>query len=579
MGGRRVDIQYRSRYLKHIQAGKLGTKISANGMRVLGYHIHFQNTLLNVHKDLSAPGVFLLQHKVDMLMAQWDLKCDEHVRRSKIAAGQEAADQQTIEASATLERLSSILTAALKVDDRVDWDALKDHSKFQPSSTFREPAPSRERTDKPLLYEPEIGFFDRLLSRVKSKKEAALNVYKAALADWERREAKAAEKTALESAAWMERRRVHALQVERERSAFLQGQADANAKVDQLAENVAVGDAASVVEHVSLVLDASDYNELFEKSYALEYRSDTKTLLLEYQLPSPDEMPTLKSVRFYKGTGEMRETHISEREQKANYDFVCYQISLRTLHELFEADVHGNLDQILFNGIATFIDRTSGKEVTSTIMSLMVNRSAFVEIDLARVDPKACFKSMKGVSASSLSALVPIEPVIKFDKDDRRFVDARSAVEHLEETTNLAAMDWEDFEHLVREVFEKEFSRRGGEVKITQSSRDGGVDAVAFDPDPFTGGKIVIQAKRYTKTVGVSAVRDLYGTMLHEKASRGILVTTADYGPDAYQFSSEKHITLMTGSNLLHLLERHGIAAKIDLREARAEMNLRDYGR
>jgi restriction system protein len=69
-------------------------------------------------------------------------------------------------------------------------------------------------------------------------------------------------------------------------------------------------------------------------------------------------------------------------------------------------------------------------------------------------------------------------------------------------------MDWGDFEHLIRELFEKEFASPGGDVKITQASSDGGVDAVAFDPDPITGGKIVIQAKRYTRTVGVSAVRD-----------------------------------------------------------------------
>jgi hypothetical protein len=37
------------------------------------------------------------------------------------------------------------------------------------------------------------------------------------------------------------------------------------------------------------------------------------------------------------------------------------------------------------------------------------------------------------------------------------------------------------FEHLIREIFEKEFSSNGGEVKVTQASRDGGVDAVAGD--------------------------------------------------------------------------------------------------
>jgi restriction system protein len=128
----------------------------------------------------------------------------------------------------------------------------------------------------------------------------------------------------------------------------------------------------------------------------------------------------------------------------------------------------------------------------------------------------------------------------------------------------------------VREVFEKEFARDGGEVKVTQASRDGGVDAVAFDPDPIRGGKIVIQAKRYTNTVGVSAVRDLYGTVMNEGATKGILVTTADYGPDAYEFAKGKPLTLLNGSNLLSLLEKHGKRAKIDLKEAKRVLGERE---
>lgn len=79
----------------------------------------------------------------------------------------------------------------------------------------------------------------------------------------------------------------------------------------------------------------------------------------------------------------------------------------------------------------------------------------------------------------------------------------------------------------------------------------------------------MIQAKRYTNTVGVSAVRDLYGTVVNEGATKGILVTTADYGSDAYEFAKGKPLTLLCGSNLLHLLEKHGNKATIDLKAAR----------
>jgi restriction system protein len=119
-------------------------------------------------------------------------------------------------------------------------------------------------------------------------------------------------------------------------------------------------------------------------------------------------------------------------------------------------------------------------------------------------------------------------------------------------------------------LFEKEFSGPNSEVKVTRASRDGGIDAVVFDPDPLHGGKIVIQAKRYTNTVGVSAVRDLYGTLVNEGANKGILVTTSDYGPDAHQFAKDKPLVLLSGSNLLHLLQKYGHKAYIDLKEAKS---------
>jgi restriction system protein len=92
------------------------------------------------------------------------------------------------------------------------------------------------------------------------------------------------------------------------------------------------------------------------------------------------------------------------------------------------------------------------------------------------------------------------------------------------------------------------------------------------------GGKYVVQAKRYTETVDVSAVRDLYGTVLNEGANRGILVTTSNYGPDSYEFAKGKPITLLNGSNLLHLLNKHGYNARIDLRQAREARGSRALG-
>ena len=209
----------------------------------------------------------------------------------------------------------------------------------------------------------------------------------------------------------------------------------------------------------------------------------------------------------------------------------------------------------------------TGQMEEKYILSVNVSREQIESINIEFINPKECFKHLKGVSASKLFELTEIRPIITPTFTDKRFVRAKDV--DTDQYTNLAEMDWEEFEHLVRQVFEWEFSDKGGEVNVTQSSRDGGVDAIVFDPDPIRGGKIIIQAKRYTNTVPVSAVRDLYGTIINEGANKGILITTSDYGPDSYKFAQGKPLTLLNGGHLLYLMEKHGRHARIDIQEAK----------
>jgi restriction system protein len=97
--------------------------------------------------------------------------------------------------------------------------------------------------------------------------------------------------------------------------------------------------------------------------------------------------------------------------------------------------------------------------------------------------------------------VAPIRPILVLDKKDHRIVVNRDADASLTDEENLASIPWEDFEHLVRQLFEWEFGRNGVEVKVTRASRDHGVDAIMFNPDPLKGEKYVLQAKRYTRTV------------------------------------------------------------------------------
>ncbi|WP_202075869.1 restriction endonuclease [Pseudooceanicola pacificus] len=563
-----VSVFFRTRFGKQIVHGPLQVKWSARGDRILPYYVDVRHLGLNLHKELSAPEVEILQNKIDTLLASWDTKFEAAQQKQDLQKGRELAEETAIDAEAAREELRNVLMHTLGINDEVDWDSLKSRESYirQP---FGERAPAAPQL-VPLPDSPKIGFFDKLFGKSRQIQERHNQATQVAVESRTRRQKEHA--AALES--WQMRKQQWKQHQELEAVAFDKRQAAANALVDDLRNRWRVGEPEAIVEHAALVLDSSSYNEVVPRNHDLSFDPESKTLLVEFELPDPEALPLTKSVRFVAKTGELKESKISQKEARDLYDDLCYQICLRTIHELFEADTLGYISTIVFNGVTDTVNKATGQNVRSVIMSVMVDRPTFEAIELSRVDPKTCFKTLKGVSASSLAGLAPIPPIMSISKEDRRFIDSQDVSLDDAGTTNLAAMNWEEFEHLVRQIFEREFASRGGEVKVTQSSSDGGVDAVAFDPDPISGGKIVIQAKRYTKTVGVSAVRDLYGTVMNEGASKGILVTTADFGPDAHKFASGKPITLMSGANLLFLLEKHGTRAKIDLESARKELGL-----
>ena len=308
----------------------------------------------------------------------------------------------------------------------------------------------------------------------------------------------------------------------------------------------------------------------YDWKYELFYNETNKLLEISYQLPIYDEFPKLSSLSYIKTKNEIKESYFSESANKKRYEDYIYKLIFSIIAIVFNSDRVNAIETIVFNGQAGNIDRTNGKKVKNCVLSLLMTKEQFSELNLEYVDPKAAFKANKGIAGANISDLVPVAPIVTYDKNDSRFIESYNVLDKVNVGTNLASMDWKDFENLIRDIFEKEFSQNGSDVKITQSSRDGGVDVVAFDPDPIRGGKIVIQAKRYTNVVGVSAVRDLYGTLINEGASKGILITTSDYGSDAHNFAKDKPLTLLNGSHLLHLIKKHGQEAYIDLKEAKS---------
>jgi restriction system protein len=544
----------------------------------------------------------LLNTKANTQVERWNEKWEKIQAKEQAAQQKEAsieeAENKTLEAQQKIEEIENLLQHTLSIDDTVNWEQLKEHKKFDeenPQHKLDEglksikmpPLPNFIKiSDPPMLqnYNPKFSFFDKI---IKSKRESKIaeselaynkdyKKWEESKKEFESKNDELNEKHRQEVKEWeelienikLENKKIVEQWKNREKE-YYENQEKQNQKIDDLKDSYFNSKPEAIVENCELVLNNSEYPETFPKNFEIEYNPENKILIVDYSMPNKENLPTLKEVKYITSKKELKETHISESTLNKIYDDALYKITLRTIHELFEADAVNALEAICFNGWVNSVNPATGKEENKCILSIQAPKSEFMEVDLSRVEPKACFKQFKGVGSSKLSGLTPIAPILQLTKTDKRFVDSYDVAKDLDDSTNIAAMDWEDFEHLIRELFEKEFTQGGGEVKVTQASRDGGVDAIAFDPDPIRGGKIVIQAKRYTNVVGVSAVRDLYGTVMNEGATKGILVTTATYGSDAYEFAKGKPLALLSGSNLLHLLEKHGHKAKIDLKEAK----------
>lgn len=110
----------------------------------------------------------------------------------------------------------------------------------------------------------------------------------------------------------------------------------------------------------------------------------------------------------------------------------------------------------------------------------------------------------------------------------------------------LHALSPRDFEHYVAGLFE----RRGYTVEVRGRAGDLGVDLALISAD---GRNAIVQCKRYRHTIGPDIIRELFGTMVHERAVHGFLVTTADISDGARAWAADKPITLIDGRTLARL--------------------------
>lgn len=93
------------------------------------------------------------------------------------------------------------------------------------------------------------------------------------------------------------------------------------------------------------------------------------------------------------------------------------------------------------------------------------------------------------------------------------------------------------FEEFVAELMET----RGYHVDLTKATRDGGKDLIVANHRDIGNFIFYVECKKYAPSnpVGVRLVRELAGTVLADRVTAGIMVTSSYFSPDAIDYSNK----------------------------------------
>lgn len=230
--------------------------------------------------------------------------------------------------------------------------------------------------------------------------EAAQARWRESLAVWEAEDAAA---RALDE----QRRAEHA-----DQEASRQAEIDAhNAGIDAWEAGVVAQEPDAVVQYLTHILDSSDYPEEFDERYRAAYSPESRALVIEYVLPDPEVVPSVKEYSYVKAQDDFKEKPRPKAESAAIYRAAIAALVLRTIRELYAAAPRVTLETITLNGIIDSIDPATGLAVSPCVISVRTTRDAFIGINLSRVDPAACLASLGASVSRRPEELAPVRPI------------------------------------------------------------------------------------------------------------------------------------------------------------------------
>lgn len=113
---------------------------------------------------------------------------------------------------------------------------------------------------------------------------------------------------------------------------------------------------------------------------------------------------------------------------------------------------------------------------------------------------------------------------------------------------DIDIMEGYEFEEYLKTLFFYD----GYQTEITTKSRDFGADLIISKD----GERCIVQAKRYSKTVGVKSVQEIIGALKHYNAESVMVVTNSYFTDSAEILAKENDVRLVDRNELIEIYTR-----------------------
>jgi restriction system protein len=157
--------------------------------------------------------------------------------------------------------------------------------------------------------------------------------------------------------------------------------------------------------------------------------------------------------------------------------------------------------------------------------------------------------------------LIVIVVIIKSKREKERL--RNSGIEQID------VMDGIQFEHYLKELY----LSRGYSAEVTSASGDYGADLLLKKD----GKKIVVQAKRYAKDVGIKAVQEVMGAKSYYQAEQAWVVSNSYFTKAARELAAKGNVLLVDRDELIDYILAMNLGSERPIPSKKIESDSRSF--